>query len=76
VVESSRYPVPGLTKTPYTLWPPAITGSAVAFAPTSAPPAPPAGPIVRLLCCGDWSNISVMVHVVPAQNESCAAALA
>jgi hypothetical protein len=56
--------------------PPAITGKAVAFAPTSAPPAPPAGPIVRLLCCGDWSKISVIVHVVPAQNESCAAAFA
>jgi hypothetical protein len=36
----------------------------------------PAGPIVRLLCSGDWSKISVIVHVVPAQNESCAAALA
>src|ERR1039458_4812650 len=36
-------------------WPPAITGSAAAFAPASCPPFPPGPSIVRLLCSGNWS---------------------
>ena len=32
--------------------------------------------MVRLLCLDVWSNISVMVHVVPAQKLFCAAAVA
>jgi hypothetical protein len=53
-----------------------VTGSPAALVPMSAPPLPPAGPIVRLFPCPDWSKISVIVQYVPAQNESCAAALA
>ena len=54
-----------------------LTGAAVAFARLSGPPAaPPPGAWVRLLPRPDWSKISVMTQLVPAQKESCAGALA
>ena len=59
------------------MWPPTEIGAAVAFARLSGPPAaPPPGASVRLLPRPDWSKISVMTQVVPAQNESWVAALA
>ncbi len=54
-----------------------MTGAAVALARPSGPPAaPPPGASVRLLPLPDWSKISVMTQVVPAQKEFCVAALA
>src|ERR1700734_64464 len=72
---------------PYAGWPPTYTGSASAGAPMSAPPGPgPAfpplqpeqevpGEIGMLLPLELWSYTSVMVHVVPAQNEFSGATL-
>ncbi len=53
-----------------------MTGSALAIAPASAEPLPPTGSMPRSLRSGLWSYSRVMVHTVPAQNVSCAAASA
>src|ERR1044071_6783497 len=56
--------------------PPAVTGSASAGTPALAGPAVPAPATVRSLWRVVWSKMIVTVHVVLAQNVSCAAALA